>query len=49
MRDSCGVLNVSDILSILRVLPFFSKKGVPRILYLIFATAKGITRVRVFP
>ena len=49
MRDSCGVLNVSDIHSILRVLTYFSKKGVPRILYLIFATAKGITRVRVFP
>ena len=48
-RDSCGVLNVNDMLSILRVLTYFSKKGVPRILYLIFATAKGITRVRVFP
>ena len=49
MRDSCGVLNVRDILSILRVLTYFSKKGVPRILYLILATAKGIIRVRVFP
>ena len=49
MRDSCGVLNVSDMHSILRVSTYFSKKGVPRILYLIFATAKGITRVRVFP
>ena len=28
---------------------FFFKKGVPRIFYLIFATAKGIICVRVLP
>ena len=48
-RDSCGVLNVRDMFSILRVLTYFSKKGVPSMLYLMFATAKGITRVQVFP
>ena len=48
-RDSRGVLNVRDIISILRDLPYFSKKGVPRTLYLLFATAKGITSVRMLP
>ena len=41
--------NVRNMFSILRVLTYFSKKGVPSMLYLMFATAKGITRVRVFP
>ena len=49
--DSCGLRKVRDMRYIsfreLTVFTYFSKKGVPRILYLTLATANETTSMRV--